>query len=89
MQGSLGVIWGQIPLGMPYENQIWSEEPQTGTKHIDGVEGHAGVTWGQIPLGMPYETQIWSEEPQTRTKHIDMVTVTIPVLSRLKSNHKL
>ena len=48
MQGSPGVIWGQISLGMPYGNQIWLEEPQTKTKDIDGVKDHVGVTWGQF-----------------------------------------
>ena len=48
MQGSPEVIWGQMPLGMPYENQIWSEESQTGTKYIVGGEGHAGVTRGHL-----------------------------------------
>jgi len=46
---------------MPYDDQIWSEEPQAQTKFIDGVKGHAGVTWGQIALGIPYDFQIWSE----------------------------
>ena len=62
MQGSTGIIWGQISLGMPNENQIWSEEPQTETKDIDGVKGNAGVTQGQIYLGISYENKIWSEE---------------------------
>ena len=44
MQGSPEVIWGQITVEMPYENQVWSEEPQIRTKHIGGVKGHAGVT---------------------------------------------
>ena len=48
MQGSTGVIWGQISLGMPYDNQIWSEEPQTGTKDIDGVKDHAGINWDHL-----------------------------------------
>ena len=65
MQGSPGVTWGQMPSGMPYETQIWSEEPQTGTKYIVGAKGHGGVTRGQMTLGMPYVNQIWSEEPQT------------------------
>ena len=51
VQGHVGVIWGQIHLGMPYGNQIWSEESQTRAKQIDGVKGHAGVIQGQIPIG--------------------------------------
>ena len=48
MQGSPEVIWGQIPLGMPYETQIWLEEPQTKSKQFDGVNCHAGVTQGHL-----------------------------------------
>ena len=73
MQGSTEVIQGQIGFGMPHEYQIWSEEPQAGTKYIDEVKGHAGVKQGHPRSNcftMPYENQIWSEEPQTKTKHI-------------------
>ena len=76
MQGSPRVIWGQMPLGMPYETQILSEEPQTKSKHLIGskvMQGSPEVIWGQMPLGIPYETQIWSEEPQTKSKQFDGV----------------
>ena len=37
---------------MPYDHQIWWEEPLSRVKYIAGVEGDVEVIWGQVGVNL-------------------------------------
>ena len=43
---------GSICLAMPYDHQIWWEEPLSRLKCIAGVKGHVEVIWGQVGVNL-------------------------------------
>ena len=43
---------GSICLAMPYDHQIWWEEPLSRVKGIAGVKGHVEVIWGQVGVNL-------------------------------------